>query len=94
MLFLNNEILPSSESHQASATYNVDESQKQTNKQTNTKKQPTKMCSKRSQIQTNAYVQFYLKQEICIYSVRIRRVVTFGRFTVKGHKGIRMWVIF
>lgn len=90
MLFLNNGVLPSNESHQASATYHVDESQKKKN----TKKQPTKMCSKRSQIQTNAYVQFYLKQEICIYSVRIRRVVTFGRFTVKGHKGIRVWVIF
>ena len=86
MLFLHNGILPSNESHQAAAADNVDESQK--------KKKTTKMCSKRSQIQTSAYVQFYLKQEICICSVRIRRVVTFGRYTVKGHKGIRVWVIF
>ena len=85
MLFLHNGILPSNESHQAAAADNVDESKK---------KKPTKMCSKRSQIQTSAYVQFYLKQEICICSVRIRRVVTFGRYTVKGHKGIRVWVIF
>lgn len=88
MLCLHNGILPSNESHQAAAADNVGESQKNQTKQT------TKMCSKRSQIQTNAYVHFYLKQEICICSVRIRRVVTFGRYTVKGHKGIRVWVIF
>ena len=58
---------------------------KQTNKQTNTKKQPTKMCSKRSQIQTNAYVQFYLKQElVSLNDTKKERMVTGGFYKGKS----------